>query len=323
LKMCLYYCTVFLVACTFAKLNISFVMSTCLSVRPPLCMELGSYLNGLSWKLALEESVLISVRKIQVSFKLDNQTVLYIKTFSHLWHLAEFFLKLNCSQHFRENQYIHFMFINFPRIVPPVTKVPDRPLTIWRMRSVCWMHARTPWLRESASCFVIRTILVLSHMAYSIFSLFLRSLRSRVCSSSSTYAQNLLLLVISSLTVTQFMRVNSSVYTDYLPHHNYDGVSFFLQKWDHKPELLGQSDAQASARNRPTYRAATFFSAPWHPRHLYQLHLTTRFLAHRKHTASPIARHSLSSVCCDNRTKRCVATFKDGGTYNYHCALHN
>ena len=156
LKMCLHYCTVFLVACAFAKLNISFVMSACLSVRPPLCMELGSYLKGLSWNLALEKNVLISVRKIQVSFKLDNQTVLYIKTFSHLWHLAEFFLKLYFSQHFRENQNIHFMFINFPRIVPSVAKVPDRPLTIWRMRSVCWMHARTH----------ARTHLLLSHSSH-------------------------------------------------------------------------------------------------------------------------------------------------------------
>lgn len=91
-------------------------------------------------------------------------------------------------------------------------------------------HARThaltafpqqPWLRESGSCSAIRTILVLSHMAYSILSLFLRShilLRSRVCSSSSTYTQNLLLLISSftgSSPITQFMHVNSSVYTDY------------------------------------------------------------------------------------------------------------
>ena len=103
----------------FTKLRkeiISSIMSVCLSVHPPTCMEqLGSHwmdFHELRYLSIFQKSV----KKIQISLKSDNNNRYVIRTPMYIFiiHHPHLLQMRNVSDNIcRENQISHFVFNNF------------------------------------------------------------------------------------------------------------------------------------------------------------------------------------------------------------------
>jgi hypothetical protein len=138
----------------FREIAKSDLSSSCLSVRPSVCIEqIGSHWTDFNeiWYLCIFR---ITVEKLQVSLKSNKKKGYFT------WKSVYIFdhISLNCSynekcfgQKCRENQATHFVFGNFFRksyrlwdnVEKNIAERGRPRMTIWRMCITCWIHEAT------------------------------------------------------------------------------------------------------------------------------------------------------------------------------------